>query len=494
MHKLGADTRITFHNLVYKRRLKDWIVGYEQAGKYLTVEESGLAIIHYLHRYTVGETEEHFPKHDVKEFIRMCMDKGLVYKVGHRTVNPHKHIADPVSVKVKNARWAHNPLTIGVLLGTFLLSIFLLLAHPSLVPKPGWFFMTGYVAVLLPLAFIIWWTISFLHEFGHYLAMRGTGHATGLSIVKNWHLLVPKANIEAARVLPAHLRMRVYLAGMSIDFFILAVSLIFYQLGIAHRFWGLVAFIAFYDILFQFTPTQHSDLVRVASHAVGVENVNTTFWNAIKKGCPFCDRGEMTKEEKRAFELWPAYLIGSLLLVGLVMLVVLPVLYELIVGASVGLVAAATALDLALFIDNLLALIMIGLFISFYFVAVIRQHSLALDNGFTWICIFLHVVANYTIIFLIAAALLIFTSPAFATVALFLLGVIFGMLFLRLLEHVHVEGSSFARDYLMPCVVASTALLLIVMLTWVAANTGALVPETIYAVAYAIGMLVATLF
>ncbi len=459
------------------------VVGDEKTGKYLAMDDGGLRILHHLKKHTIGETEKAFPKHDVRGFVQKLTDKGLVHRIDHRVHNP-RHVASIIDIEPEKLAWTKHPLAKGSLIALIVVGLYLLITIPQLVPIPAWFFSIGLLAVIIPLAFIICFIVTFVHELGHYVALRRTGHPTSMTIVHRWHLILPHTDLSGAAHLTPRERAKVHLGGLMAELGFLGALIVLLAIGVWPALLELAALITFVDILFQVTPFNGTDLTVTAEHAFGIEGLPGMMAKGILKGCFACKK--RPRHEQEAFKTFlPAFIIGLLIFIILVIVYALPIFIEIIRQSVLALLVGGAAHDAALFTDGMLSLLLTTIFLSFASIGTIREHALSAKKWFTWTAMLIYVLFSFVAVYLLAAGLVLFAHPITTTVALYFIGVVYGVLFTRLLESVpHLRKST-----LLPVAAAATALMLVLLLGWLASATGLAHVEPIYGIAYAVGML-----
>ena len=480
---MRPETKITLHNLSIKRKGADYVIGYEPTRNYITVDKEGLAVIKDLQKHAVGDVQTTHKDKDVKTIIAQLTENGLVHKIGHRVINPKKPVQDILDIPAKNLTWIHRPLTRGTLLGISVIALILLLTQPHLTPSPEWFFATPWLSLLIPGAFILAWALHFLHEIGHYATIKATGYPTGFHLTHRWHLLVPEADLTNATHLTPPQQTRVYLAGLAVDITLFTIALLFILLGIATPFWQLIALIIWVSMLVQILPLAYTDATKIAERITKRTDVLWQARQSLKSLCVFCKHHDNKHRALRA-NLLPWMVAGILTGITIILAYIIPILYTVIQRATQTLLA--TRQETALIVDASLALLLIALFTSLYAVATIREHHLGTKNWFTWLSVALFITANFVVVFLLGLTLELTTNPLITTTGFLLLGGVFGSLFLLLMDHIHIEKTGFATDTLLPIYAASTALLLVLVF---AATPHTQQTETIYGIAYAVGML-----
>ncbi len=484
----GRKTRILFHDLVYQRRLNDWIVGYERTGSFLTMEDLGVNIIRYLKHHSLEEAEQKFPSYNVREFIKVCKKAGLIHKIGHRVADHKRPITDFLSLPPEKIRFLTSPLAAGSFIGLALTGIILLLIDSRVLPRPTWLFTTGVIGIDLVLALIIYWVILLLHEIGHYLALQATGHKTGISIVSTWHYLVPYTDISNARFLHKKQRIGVYIAGLVADMALFSLSTILWVAGVAPFFFKLVSLLVFINILFEISPTRNSDLIRVLSQHYEVHDLLKNTWSYIKKSCP-CTKDKITKEEERAAEALPALLFGFIVLLSVIIGYIIPIAIEILSASTKTLLAAALAKDAALYVDGMIALLLIIIFLSFMFIGMVRQHKAVRNSITTWFLVLLSVITGFAGAFILSVAMMIFFNALLAVIGLLITGFLTGVLFWDLIRSINIDDNPMMREYLMPLLVGLSTISLMFLLSITADSLGISAPTGIYSISFAAGII-----
>lgn len=486
---MRREARLSFFPLAQKRRADDWVIGYEPTGEYLVVDETGKKIIDHLKKHSIRETEKAFPQYDVDDIVDQLIAKQLVHKVDHRVVGHRKYISDMLDVSPRTAQLLTHPVLRAAQLGVIIIGLFLLIFRPEFVPRPDWFFAHQNLAFALPLAAIIWWLLQFLHELAHYLTLRRTGHATGLAITNKWHLLLPHTNIASARLLNSQQRALVHLAGIGMDLFVLSVCTVLLSFGVSMPLLKLIALLAFIDILAQLLPIQRTDLTRAQEHGAGMSNLPHAFWKVVVNSLNLKRYDLTPKDVKAADKYVPFVFIGIFVAIVLVVGYFFPILGIISLLAHGKLMAGAIHGMLPMYMEGLIATLLVAITISLYAVAIIRDHSLSFKNWFTWLAVIIFIGGNTITALSISVAATIFLGEFAAVLTHVIIGALFGFVFLRLLDDIKIEDAGFTRDFFLPIITAFSALFVVFALGYVMAITGLVLPTAIYALAYGIGML-----
>lgn len=475
-------SEITFHDLTYHRRGNEWVAAYEPTGAYALIDDTGKRLIQELKKHPVSSVKEHYPDHDIDEFIDTLQEHGLIHKRGHRVVDHKKKITDLLDLPKKYLRWAKHPVTIGIILGLIATGTYLLLTHPQLVPAPSWFYATGWYAALLPTIVLAMFGISALHELGHYAALKATGHTTGVHLEQRWHFIRPRTNIDNAQLLRPAAKNGVYAAGILVDLAVMSIAIItVHHTGNAIA--KLVALLAFLHALGQFTPHKQADLMRIASHQAGVDDITTHFPKALKSICPFCNKKQETFSRHAA----PLLVTSSVVLAIILGAYALPFIGAVIADSIKHLLLGATGHDPSLFIDGLFALLMLSITAAFSTTAQLRDHPHNDKSWFRSLMTALFSLSTFTAVALISVGLIAYATIPTTFIAMLLLGTIYGVLLTRYTQHFK------HHEYHVPVLAVTTAALLIAILGASTYWLGATAPVALYATMYSVGVLASSL-
>ena len=474
--------RVTFHQLTYKRRAEDWLVAYEATGSYALIDDTGKEIIEQLKKRSVQATQELHKEYDVEEYIETLTKKGLVYKIDHEVVDHKKHLTDLIHIPKKYLRWTQHPLTTGTILGIIATGAYALLTNPQLVPSPSWLYATTYHALLLPTIVATMFLISLLHELGHYATLKATGHTTGIQLMHRWYLLRPRVNLNNAQLLTKTARRKVYLSGIAIDLTIMSVAL----LVVAHTnnsLAKLVALLSFLHALAQLTPNKEADLMRVASHQAGVDDITKHFKAVLKSACIFCKK----KNDEFHRHAAPLLFFSTFVLATILLVYALPFIGEITLHNLHALLQAAATNDATQFTDSLATLLLLSITAALTTTAQLRDHPLSNKNWFRALMTALFAITTTTTAILLSAAITTYASTptAFATHAL--LGVVYGTLLIKHTKHFDLN------EYHIPTITLLSALALLTTLAWYTTQTDVTAPVASYAVLYTTGVLASSL-
>jgi len=483
---MRSDTKIRLHKLSVQNRGADYVVGYEPTRAYITVDEKGLSVINDFENMTLGAIERKHKHADVKGILAQLIENGLVHKINHRVITAPKPAQDILNLAPSSLKWIHHPLTQGTLLGLATLTFIILLTQPQLLPNAEWFFATKWLSLLLPGVFLLAWFLHFLHELGHYAAIRAAGFPTGFHLAHRWHLLVAEADFAHLSHLTPKQQTRALLAGAAVDMLILLTAFIFIGLGIATGFWQLIALLVWISLLVQLLPLAYTDATKIAQKITSRQDILSVTWQSVRSLCLFCKKDVAQKDMQLRANTLPWAIAGIFLGITIVLVYILPILYEIIAYSAQTLLEAARLAQTALVVDSVIALMLCSVFVSMYSISLIREHHLGARSWFSWFSILLFITANFVVVFLLGLVLVLFASPLIATIAFLILGAVFGSLFLSIMDHVRIEQTGFAQDTVLPIYAASTGILLVLLLAAIPLTQGI---ETIYGVAYAVGML-----
>lgn len=473
---------VTFHQLTYKRRAEDWIVAYEPTGSYALIDETGKEIIEQLKKRSVQATQQLHEEYDLEEFIQALTKKGLVYKIDHEVVDHKKHLTDLLDVPKKYLHWTQHPLTTGTILGIIATGIYALLTSPQLVPSPNWLYASSYHALLLPTIVATMFLISLLHELGHYATLKATGHSTGIQLMHRWYLLRPRVNLNNAQLLTKTARRKVYLSGIAIDLTIMSVAL----LVVAHTnnaLAQLVALLSFLHALAQLTPNKEADLMRVASHQAGVDDITTHFKAVLQSACIFCKK----KNDEFHRHAAPLLFFSTFVLATILLVYAIPFVGEITLHNIHALLISAASNDTTQFVDSLATLLLLSITAALTTTAQLRDHPLSNKTWFRALMTALFAITTTTTALLISVAITTYATPPTAFASHALLGIIYGVLLIKHTKHFQLH------EYHIPTITLLSALALLTTLAWYTTQATILAPVASYTVLYTTGVLASSL-
>lgn len=465
--------KIQFHTLTYKRRGDDWLVAYEPTGSYALVDEEGKQVIEHLQHKSIQQTNYAFPEYDVEEFIESLANKGLVYKKNHHVVDHKKHLTDILSIPTKKLRWVQHPITTGTIIGILLTGLFALLTQPQLIPQPEWFFATNYTSLLIPLALATLFIIHALHELGHYLVLKSSGHTTGLQLRHRWHFLRTHVNLNNAQLLEKHARTKVYAAGLATDLVIFTLA----TLVIAHTanpYAKLIALLSFLHALGQFIPHNKADLMRIASHKMGVQDITTHFKKVLKSACIFCKQ----KDEFHSHAA-PLLLLSTLILATILAVYILPIVAVITVQS----IQATLQPQTTQYADAMITLVLLATTLAFSTASLQADHPKKTKRWFRTLHNAVFILASFSTILLISITLTNFATTAEAFIGHIILGGLYVLMLKAYNNHYQHQ------EYHLPATALLTSMLLLAALATYTNTLGVAQPITSYVVVYATGFL-----
>jgi putative peptide zinc metalloprotease protein len=204
-------------------------------------------------------------------------------------------------------------------LGVWLAVPALLLARPGLRPAPADAFLTHDVLANVVLVALVAWTLVFLHELAHAVAVRALGCTGRLSLSRRLWFLVAQTEMSAIRTAPRSRRYAAYLAGMTWDVAVMLGCLLLELSRIGGQFPRTVVYTLTLSLIFQFSVFMRTDVYYVLANWLRLGNLMedtrhllaNLAHRVLGRRSPY-DMGDVPARELTVIRWYlPYYLLGS---------------------------------------------------------------------------------------------------------------------------------------------------------------------------------------
>lgn len=280
--------------LTMVERGEGWVVGNNETGTFAEMPPLAVAILRTLERDGSVESarvavKEGFGKDvDVGAFVRSIAAGGFVAKINGEPLPAHlvpkkrKTLFD--GVEPGSVRWMRSPLLWVAALIPFALSLGIMAADPSYVPTYRDFFWTDWYTLVGISTFLVMLVMVMKHELSHVLMARAHGSRASLSLGTRVMYLAVQTDATDLWLLPTWDRIKVYLAGMASDAFVLGSCVLLEMLGrqgyvpalaepVTLGLLKLTALLAAMMILFQFFFQVRTDVYYMVAHGLDCRNL-----------------------------------------------------------------------------------------------------------------------------------------------------------------------------------------------------------------------------
>lgn len=213
---------------------------------------------------------------DVIDFLGELAELGLVYSVDGEILKESES-KQPSEIKVSRlANILFSPLLVIVYSVLFLISIALFILFPDLLPAYDESMVSPYTGVNLLLFFVITWTLTVFHEYGHYLAAIRLGIPVRFQLNLRLVWLVVEADMTGLWSMEKNKRFVPYLAGIMFDTCVLFTILVFQLLlpGTLSELASLITFCMILQFSMHFLIFLRTDLYFILINALHIGNLH----------------------------------------------------------------------------------------------------------------------------------------------------------------------------------------------------------------------------
>lgn len=265
-----------------------WVVGNEDTGTFAQMPPIAVDVLRSLRAHPQIERARRDVRDrtgrdvDVAAFVRSIARGGFVAKVNGAALPsaslPKKQRQLFRNLRPERLAWMRTPWFWVATLVPFALA----LAEMAFDPwyRPGWrdFFFTDWLTVVGLTVFLVTGLSIVKHEMGHVLMARALGARAALTLGTRVTYLAVQTDASSLWVLSRRDRMKVYLAGMAVDAFVIGALTLLLGAGhvglvpaLAHPSFvalaKLVVLASFMTLAFQFFLHLRTDVYYVLAHA-----------------------------------------------------------------------------------------------------------------------------------------------------------------------------------------------------------------------------------
>lgn len=453
-----------------------YIVGRSETEIYVLLPLVGVEIIKAIQQHKrISAIERSLkPCHgrvDVMGFVRKLVDHGFVKAIDknflHHRLARKKKLLD--AVRPERVQWLFSSPMMVLYAIILVLGLAALLMGPpevspyvqgggienaqelqerftSYLPQSTDYFFTQYFIILLPVTFLLSWLFVVLHELGHYLAARSRWLKARFGISHRLNYLVATTTVTNLYSLGRKKRFRVLLAGMGVDVLIIALGFLLLFLSdylllhplplLVYKLVKFVILIEFLGLLWQFMFFMRTDIYYAFEHLVGMYNLMQKTRQFLKSTWKHTFKPHFSKKEKTVVRWYAGFMVlGMLLVFAILVFYSIPILAELFVTSVGNILRGVAALNFSHFYDKLLFLLFFSINQSLLLYTLIKKHALMRKPWFHWGILFLFIMTNYFVLFFFVLLFLVLFSSAFVVYVLSMgLGLLSGMLLLRIVR------------------------------------------------------------
>jgi putative peptide zinc metalloprotease protein len=229
---LNGLSKVKLKLSIQKKINGSYVIGSKVNNVFIEVPEEALAILEYCNgTNTIDQIKNLLLKDknmdiDVLDFIQTLYSINLIYSIDGEKCNIGEETKYP-SVLITISKLLFNKHTAFVYGGLFIVNCILIITNSRLFPRPkDAFFIRDKIGFNMIVFFLISWTITFIHELGHFLSVvrLNIGVKFNLSLRLIW--LVVEADINGLWSVPNKNRYFSYFAGVCFETVIMFISLV----------------------------------------------------------------------------------------------------------------------------------------------------------------------------------------------------------------------------------------------------------------------------
>lgn len=330
-------------------------VGRPETGVFVSLPEQGIELIRgFLAGGTRAEVSQRFAERygeppDLDDFLAALADCGFIRDPaepadlpvsgeGANVVPQMRGWALLAGLPTRRVAWLVSP---PALIGWALIWLAvpaILLARPDLVPTGADARLGFGVALDALMLTALGWSLVFLHEVAHLVAVRARGCTGVLRLSNRLHVLVAETDMSAVRSIPRRQRYAPYLAGMTLTLAVFALALVARLAGADAAVFPVIAYLCLFTWLFELALFLRTDLYYVFATSLRLGNlmVDTRHWLAnqaarlVGRPAPHDLSGVPPRELRIARWYSGLLLVGGGVFIGQFLLLGLPLLIGLV--------------------------------------------------------------------------------------------------------------------------------------------------------------------
>jgi putative peptide zinc metalloprotease protein len=257
---------------------EEYIIGDPQTENYIKVPSEAVEVIKLCNgTNTIEDIQKKNSEVDVLDFIETLMELELVFKVDDLQLLNE-------SIQKSNSKAIHftshlffNRLAYSAYGLLFLTSILLLSINPDIMPHMNDFFLLDYMGINFLIVFLTSWILTFIHEFGHFLAASKFNVPVKFQLSLRMYWLVVEANMTNLWSINKKQRYVAFFGGIMFDSVLLFTSLIV-QLSSSNPFLlsyaKLITLILTFKFCWHFFVFLRTDLYYVLTNRLNISNLH----------------------------------------------------------------------------------------------------------------------------------------------------------------------------------------------------------------------------
>jgi hypothetical protein len=313
----------------------EYTIGTESGTDFLRVPEIAVEIIRELNgSNTIEQVKQVIEAKveedvDVLDFVETLYECELIYKIDGQIIN------DNAPKKVNKSlfnlgKFLFSNIVITSYVLALIVSLVLLIANPSLFPKPEDIFLYEPIGISLVNILAVAIALTFIHEFAHVLAAAKEQVATKLRINIRMVWLVVETDMTSLWIRPKKNRYIPYLAGMLWDFVVILIAFIVQLVStnsLAIGYSKLIVFLTLLSLVWQCIIFLRTDIYFILSNWKNTSALHENSMLFLKR--TFLNKDNRYWEELPNHEKKNSVWFGLLYLIGGVIIVTVAIFYQI---------------------------------------------------------------------------------------------------------------------------------------------------------------------
>jgi hypothetical protein len=287
----GSTVRL--HPLLFRQEDPgEWVVGRADTGEFVVLPDMGVTFLHALDgdpsivRAHECVRRRHGQDIDAADFVDTLIDLGFVASLDGQPMGPAPKPPSLPWLQPRHVRWVFRWPALVCIYGLVVAGLIAAAVRGDLIPSYRVFFITGSPSVNL-----VWNTAMIvaaiaLHEFWHLAAARASDVYGRIGLGTRLQFLVAQTKVTGLWASPRHVRIRVYLAGVTSDLAIIgACSLaitIAAPTGLAYRALEALTLGLLLSVANQFMLYMKTDMYFVLQEVLRCKNLYADAWDYVR--------------------------------------------------------------------------------------------------------------------------------------------------------------------------------------------------------------------
>ncbi|MFI6942141.1 hypothetical protein ACIBI4_22955 [Streptomyces sp. NPDC050418] len=381
---VAADSVVTVHPLAIRASDDDpevSVVGRTELGEFIELPTIGAEAIRLLaDGLSITETErriadEHDVEIDVAELAEALAELGFLAAVDGEAL-PDPAAGQPGShlpwLKPRHVRWLFGRVALAVWAAALLAAVITWWRQPDRLMESGDFYWTSYVGLAVLVNTALFSVSLSVHELMHLAAARAHGAPARISFATRLHHLVVQTDVSAVWAAPRAARIRVYLAGLYWDTFVIFGCTLLVAYGglppLADRLLAALALVVMLSAFMQAQVYMRMDLYFVLMEWLRCGNLFEDGWAYARHlGLRACRRDSddptsaLETRERRAVRVYAVVMaVSCAVALGVFVVFGAPIMIEGVVSAFSNVADGLRGGDIPLALDSAAIIVVEG--------------------------------------------------------------------------------------------------------------------------------------